>query len=295
MAQPDRRNVEVGVDANLVYALGSSQDETERLRRQAEELAAISASVLDRVGLGPGQRALDLGCGPRGVVDEMAVRVAPGGTVVGVDADPVHVAAAWDFVADRRIGGVEVVVADARATGLPAASFDVAHCRTLLVTIPRPRDVVAEMVRLVRPGGWVVAVEPDVEYSMCHPPSAAFDRICELFVAAFSRNGADPMLGRKVPALFRHAGLDDVWVDVRPQLFPPGHTRRTNRLDLVHSLRQRIVEMGLASEADLGELDREARDHLDDPDTVTIAGLLFLVGGRRVEVGSAGRARRGRR
>ena len=95
------------------------------------------------------------------------------------------------------------------------------HCRTLLVTIPRPADVVAEMVRLVRPGGWVVAVEPDVEYWMCYPPNAAFDRMCELFAVAFSRNGADPLLGRKVPELFRRAGLDDVGVDVRPSCSRP--------------------------------------------------------------------------
>ena len=136
-------------------------------------------------------------------------------------------------------------------------------------------------MRLVRPSGWVVAVEPDVEYWMCYPPNAAFDRICELFAVAFSRNGADPLLGRKVPELFRRAGLDDVGVDVRPQLFPPGHTRRANRLDLVRSLSRPIVEMRLASEAELDDLDREAREHLHDPATVSMAGFLFLVGGRR--------------
>jgi SAM-dependent methyltransferase len=281
MAQPDRPLGGIGHDANVVYALGHSKGETDRLHRQADELGAVSASLLDRAGLAPGQRALDLGCGPRGVLDVMAARVMPNGTVVGVDADLEHVAAARRFVADRHLSGVEVIAADARATGLAAASFDVVHCRTVLVTIPEPADVVAEMVHLVRPGGWVVAVEPDVEYSMCYPPNAAFDRICELFAVAFSRNDADPMIGRKVPELLRHAGLDDVGVDVRPQLFAPGHTRRTNRLDLVRSLGRQIVEMSLASQAELDDLDRDARDHLIDPATITIAGFLFLVYGRK--------------
>jgi SAM-dependent methyltransferase len=281
MAQPDRPIGGIGRDANVVYALGHSRGETERLRRQADELAVHSASLLDLAGLGPGQRAVDLGCGPRGVLDVLAERVWPGGTVVGVDADPVHVAAARELVTDQHLEDVEVLAADARATGLPASAFDVAHCRTLLVTIPQPADVVAEMVRLVRSGGWAVAVEPDLEYSMCFPPNASFDRICELFVVALSRDGADPMIGRKVPEMFRRAGLDDVAVDVRPQLFPPGHTRRTNRLDLVRSLGRQIVEMGLASEDELDDLDREARGHLSDAATVMIAGFLFLVGGRK--------------
>ena len=52
-------------------------------------------------------------------------------------------------------------------------------------------------------------------------------------------------------------------------------------LHLVRSLGRQIVEMGLASEAELDDLDREARGHLNDPATVMIAGFLFLVGGHK--------------
>jgi hypothetical protein len=75
-------------DPNAVYALGSSRGESARLQRQAEELAPDSAALLDRVGPRPGDSAIDLGCGPRGVIDLLAERVAPGGRVVGLDADP---------------------------------------------------------------------------------------------------------------------------------------------------------------------------------------------------------------
>ena len=65
-------------DANAVYSLGSSQGETARLERQADESAPDSRALLDRVGLRPGQSAADLGCGPRGVLDLPAERVSPG-------------------------------------------------------------------------------------------------------------------------------------------------------------------------------------------------------------------------
>ena len=73
---------------------------------------------------------------------------------------------------------MEIVTADARRTGLPPGSFDLVHARTLLTNVPYPLQVVAEMVRLARPGGWVAAMEPDVEYTMCYPPHPAFTRIC---------------------------------------------------------------------------------------------------------------------
>ncbi len=69
--------------ATDVYALGRDPGETARLQRQSEELGPDSAALLDRVGLRPGQDAIDLGCGPRGILDLLAERVAPGGRVVG--------------------------------------------------------------------------------------------------------------------------------------------------------------------------------------------------------------------
>ena len=64
-------------------------------------------------------------------------------------------------------------------------------------------------------------------------------------------------------------------------MYPPGNSRRTIRLDLVRSMRQQVLEMGLASAAELDELDVAARAHLDDPHTVAIYGLLFLTWGRK--------------
>ena len=267
--------------ATEVYALGSSHGESVRLQRQADELAADSATLLDRVGLRPGQSAIDLGCGPRGILDLLAGRVSPEGRVVGLDADPAHTAMAAEFATGRGLSGVEIITADARRTGLPSGSFDLVHARTLLVNVPEPARVVAEMARLTRPGGWVVSMEPDSEYAMCYPPHPAFTRLCEIFPLVLGRNGADHTIGRRVPELLRQAGLEDVGVEARVQMYPPGNTRRTNRLELVRSMRPQILEMGLIGEAELDELDAAARAHLDDPHTVAVFGLLFLAWGRK--------------
>jgi SAM-dependent methyltransferase len=268
-------------DANAVYTLGSSKVESDRLLRQADELSADSAALLDRVGLRPGQTAIDLGCGPRGILGLLAARVSPGGRVVGVDADPAHAAMAAEFAARQGLPGVEIVTADARHTGLPSGSFDLVHARTLLINVPDPMRVVAEMVRLARPGGWVAAMEPDSDYAVCYPPNPAFARICEILPVVFNRNGADWGVGRRVPELFRRAGLVDVGVEATVQLYPPGNPRRTILADLLRSMRPFVLEMGLASGAELEELDAAARAYLEDPCTVAVNGLFYLVWGRK--------------
>jgi SAM-dependent methyltransferase len=259
-------------DPNAVYALGSSPGESARLQRQADELAVFNAALLDRADPRPGQSAIDLGCGPRGILDLLAERVSPGGRVVGLDANPAHTAMAAEFAAARGLSGVETMTADARRTGLLAGSFDLVHARTLLVNVPEPADVAAEMMRLARPGGMVASMEPDTEHARCYPRHPAFDRLCEIFTVTFRRNGADPWIGRRVPHLLRQAGLEDVHVEARVQLFPAGNSRRTIMLDLVRSMRPQVLELGLATPAELDEMDAAARAHVLDPDTVATWG-----------------------
>lgn len=67
---------------------------------------------------------------------------------------------ARELVAEQGLTNVEVIQADARHTGLPPASFDVAHARTVLVNVPDPGAVLAEMTRLVRAGGSPDSIRP---------------------------------------------------------------------------------------------------------------------------------------
>jgi len=271
---------ESGPDPARVYALGADEQEAARLWRQSGELRPEAEALLARIGLRPGDAALDVGCGPRGILDLLAAAVSPGGRVVGLDADPGHVAAAAGYTRSGP-GNVEVIRGDARHTGLPSGSFDLVHARTLLVTIPEPAEVLAEMVRLARPGGWVASQEPDVEHSLCYPPLPAWDRLSEIFLAAFTRAGADPHIGRRLTEMYRRAGLEDIEVQIHAAAYPAGHSRRTVIPDLVHSLRPVIAELGLASDGEMNEVDRAVRRHLDDPDTLMMPHLLAAVWGRK--------------
>jgi ubiquinone/menaquinone biosynthesis C-methylase UbiE len=268
-------------EATEVYALGANPAETARLRRQSEELKPEAAELLATVGLRPGQAAVDLGCGPRGILDLLAAAVGPDGVVVGVDSDPAHVAVARNLAVADGLANVEVINADARRTGLGADAFDLVHTRTLLVNIPQPAMVVAEMVRLARPGGWVACQEPDAEFSLCHPELPAWDRMRALLKASYERLGADLRTGRRLPELFRDAGLEEVLVTMHAGCYPADHTRRTLIPDLVRSLRPTILDLGLADERELADLDTRVREHLADARTLMMPHLLVTAAARK--------------
>jgi ubiquinone/menaquinone biosynthesis C-methylase UbiE len=270
-----------GPDPAQAYALGADQEEAARLRRQSDELRPEAEALLARIGLRSGDAAIDLGCGPSGILGLLSAAVGPGGRVVGLDADPAHVVMAAAAVRQSGLANVEVIRRDARHSGLPAGDFDLVHARTLLVTIPEPAEVLAEMVRLARPGGWVASQEPDAEYALCYPPLPAWDRLREIFLAAFTRSGADPQLGRRLAKMYRQAGLEDVQVQVYAGTYPAGHSRRTVIPDLVRSLRPVIAQLGLASDDEMDQVDRAVRRHLDDPGTLMMPHLLVAICGRK--------------
>lgn len=110
---------------------------------------------------------VEIGCGPRGCLDLLARRVGAPGRVVGVERSAEQAERARYFVADRHLTNVEVMTADARALELPAKTFDLATARLVLVNVPRPEEIVAEMVRLTKPGGIIALHEPDSTTQRC--------------------------------------------------------------------------------------------------------------------------------
>jgi SAM-dependent methyltransferase len=263
------------------YLLGHSEDEELRLRRQAGELRQESAWLFERIGLGPGDRAIDLGCGPQGVLDLLSERVGRTGHVIGIEKNLKSVAKAKFFVADRGLKNVRVVQGDATATRLPGASFDLVHARLVLVNVPYVEAVVREMVRLARPGGVVASHEADYLSHFCDPPLRAWDRLFEVFKAYSSTNGIDLFVGRRTHRLFREAGLVDIEVKPVIHVYPHGHNRRPIFSQFLQNVRDCILEQELIDESEFNELTAELKEHLERPDTLVVSHLFFQVWGRK--------------
>ena len=266
-----------------VYLLGRSHAEEERLRQQAEELAAEARSLLDQLGIRKGQRAIEVGCGPCGMLALLSERVGPDGAVVGLERSEQFVASARKFVTDRRLTNVEVRQGDARATGLPRESFDGVFERLVLVNVPEPAAIVTEMVALARPGGVVASYEADYLPHLCDPPSHAWDRLFEVFQAYSNARGIDLFVGRRTHRMLRDAGLVDLLVRPVINVYPPGNPRRTIFRDFMTNLRADVVADGLVGEAEIARLIDDLRNDLDDPHRLVLSHLFIQVWGRKPE------------
>jgi ubiquinone/menaquinone biosynthesis C-methylase UbiE len=118
--------------------------------------ARLAKAMLDRAGLAPDARVLELACGGGGLGIAAAPRVAPGGEVVLSDVAPEMVAIAARRAGERGVTNVATRVLDIEAIAEPDASYDVVLCREGLMFAAEHARAAGEIARVLRPGGRVV-------------------------------------------------------------------------------------------------------------------------------------------
>ncbi len=263
------------------YLLEGGSPEVARLRIQSLALEPYAQSLLDEIGVSAGWSALDLACGPVGLLRPLSVRVGDSGRVVGLDLDPAEVSAAQDHVRNLGLRNVQVVQGDAFQLQFDADSFDLVHARFLLAPVGRAHDLLTEMIRVTRPGGFVVLEEPVASAWNCYPESASFERLKEVIRECFRRGGGSLDAGRELFALLRRAGLSQVRSRGVVLTLHDGHPYMRAAIQFATSLRRRILDSGLMSEPELDRVVADVERIVAQPDTSMISFVVVQAWGRK--------------
>ncbi|MCQ3975182.1 MAG: hypothetical protein DPW09_17205 [Anaerolineae bacterium] len=123
-------------------------------------------STLDRIGLKPGQRVLEVGPGPGRLLIPAARRVQPGGEVVGLDIQPGMIERLKMRAAQAGVPNLKAILGDATQPHVPPESFDVVYLCTVLGEIPDRKAALRQCYLALKPGGLLSVTEifPDPHY-----------------------------------------------------------------------------------------------------------------------------------
>jgi SAM-dependent methyltransferase len=179
---------------------------------------------------------LDVGCGVGHWAQVLASALPIDVRVIGVDRDPSWVDKATERAASRGLSHrFRYRLSEAQALPFADASFDLVTCQTLLIHVADPGAVIAEMARVTRPGGLVLAAEPNNVASSLIMNSMSFSDPVEKILAAVrlqllcergkaNLGEGNNSVGDVVPGLFVASGLTDIAVylnDKTNALLPP--------------------------------------------------------------------------
>lgn len=167
--------------------------------------------ILECLRLQPGAKVLDVGCGTGGDAFTIASLVSPEGFVTGVDPSQSLIAEATRRAAGRGLP-VRFEVGDAQALRFPDDSFDAVRCERVLMHVPDPRQALAEMTRVLKPGGRMAVQDFDWENQFCDSPYKETTRKIALSFCDAMKNG---WIGRRLPRLFQEVGMTDLSISLK--------------------------------------------------------------------------------
>jgi ubiquinone/menaquinone biosynthesis C-methylase UbiE len=194
-----------------------------------------------------GHTVIDLGCGPGADLRAFAESVGPAGAVIGLDNDEAAVQRARDAVAD--LPNVGVRTGDVHQLDLPGNRIDRAHTDRVLQHVADPPRVLAEVNRVLRPGGCAVFAEPDWDTLVIDFPRPAVAVAYRRFVT--DRVVRNSRIGRQLPRLAEAAGL--IVTRIVPVTAVFRDAREADQILGFHRVTGRAVEAGYLSAADAKE------------------------------------------
>jgi ubiquinone/menaquinone biosynthesis C-methylase UbiE len=179
---------------------------------QMQEIKRIARALIR-----PASSVLDVGCGFGLETMRLAALVTPAGTVAGIDKSA-------DFIAEaqRRAAAagtrIDFRVGDADKLPWPDRAFDNVRAERLLIYLDDPRQAVAEMKRVVRPGGSLAFIEPEFGSTTINLSDRAVVRRAMAHEAETAV--AQSWLPGPLAGMLADLGLRDIAVTTRVAIFP---------------------------------------------------------------------------
>lgn len=160
--------------------------------------------TMRKLALKPGSSALDVACGTGDWTLSLAKTVGSAGHVTGLDFTQEMLDVAHEKVEKRQLGQmIDLVQGDAMALPFTDNTFDVATIGFALRNVTDIRQVLSEMTRVVRPGGWVVSLE------LSKPESKAFRQLYYFYFYRILPKIGALAVGKKAPYAWLPQSLTD--------------------------------------------------------------------------------------
>lgn len=258
------------------YAFGQfdeNQKELDRLKFQAGTARQLEKHILQKAGLKSGMRVLDLACGP-GIISCELARLAAPGQVTGLDLSPDLLVEARKAAQSEGIDNLSFQQGNVYELDLPDNEYDFVYARFLFQHLEQPEVALAEVRRVLKPGGTVAILDIDDDWLTVHPEPGTFDAFTERAARAQNARGGDRHIGRRLGGLL--AAADYAQADVFVETVTSGQIGMREFLDITTGFK---LEQLLEEEKAQGlEEQKVIYQLVDDPSAWGFAAVFVATG-----------------
>ncbi|OBB98544.1 class I SAM-dependent methyltransferase [Mycobacterium sp. 852002-40037_SCH5390672] len=257
---------------NYIFTDAAASTENVRLGLIEQSTDPATIRRLDNLGVASGWRCLEIGAGRGSIARWLANQAGPDGQVVAADIDCQHMTGLPENVEVRQL--------DIRTDIPEPDTYDLVHCRTLLIHLPDPFAALRRMAAALRPGGVLLAEEADYGiYAYGGHPDASWltDKTHQLFARIASAQMMNPYLGRNLPGMLTTAGLQFEGGELYSTLARHGEPRYEFERLTAESAIPVMIATGIFSEREI----QAAQAIWSSPTTVITTASLVAAWARR--------------
>ncbi|HEV2449282.1 MAG TPA: methyltransferase domain-containing protein [Thermoplasmata archaeon] len=266
-------------DNTAAYTLRGGEAGYQRLLLLARSRRADTEALFDRAGVGPGMTCIDIGCGGGEVTLDIARRVAPTGSALGIDMDEVKLGLAAKAARERGLSNARFQMMRVEQWA-EVETYQLCYSRFLLQHLQDPSGLLRRMWSALRPGGLLIVEDVDWEGFSSDPPNPGLEFLRDRYIALLAHRGCDARIGRRLYRIALELGMPEPEMGLLTPLYHRGEVRQLApwTLDFVADA---MIADGVATAAEVADARASLQGLVNDPRSMITGPKIFQLLGRK--------------
>lgn len=263
----------------MSYVIDGGEEGKARLNILGRAMNPYSLRTLMKAGLQPGSKCLDAGCGGGTMTYAMAEVAGITGHVTGIDYDKDIIALNREEALANNIRNISFRQGDINELN-ETNQYDIVFARYLLSHLADPATAFNNMVKALKPGGYIVTEDIQFSGHICYPASPAFEQYIQWYTEVVGKTGGDAERGLYLHTYHQKAGLEDIQLEIAQPAGLDGPAKLMSLVTL-EKIKHALLDNHITTEVEFETVHRQLADFTRDSHSLISIPRTFQVWGRK--------------
>ena len=263
------------------YILGINQYELERLGFQHGVWKEVTDTFLDKLGIQPGWKVLDVGAGPGFVSADIRQCVGASGEVTALEPSEMYLNYFKKNCNEKHWTNIKYILSDVENADLPENYYDLIFARWVIGFVPDPELFISKLKKSLKPGGIIAFQDYAFHGLFLYPRGGQYDNLSPAVEAYWKYTDGDLSIAVKIPLIFKKLGIE--LLEYKPNSLAGGPDTgifKWHDSFITHHV-PLMIEKGIISKEKGDAILMDWQEHTNNPDSLFFSPLVVNVSGKK--------------